>query len=114
MITWLQTTQHKINAGLALVVLALACFLCYGRYERSKADSVVQAAAVRAAKAVAIDSTKQAVIGPQIAKLAKEVAALKVKTQNQELQNILLAKKNENLAKQLDSLNGYLGMRPDF
>jgi phage I-like protein len=110
----LSTTQNKINAGLALLVLALACLLAYSHISREKAITVVQAQAQRAAKAVAVDSTKQAVLKPQIAALATEVVALKKKTAAQEITNILNARKSENLNKQIDSLNAVLGKRPDY
>jgi septal ring factor EnvC (AmiA/AmiB activator) len=112
MFTWLSTTQHKINAGLALFALTLACLFAYSHLQRESADRVVQAQAARAAKAVAVDSTKQAMLKPQIARLAAEVAAIKKKEAAQEITNILNAKKDERTNKQLDSLNAILGVRP--
>jgi predicted negative regulator of RcsB-dependent stress response len=111
---WLSTTQHKINAAIIIAVLVFVAVYAYRAYQHEEADKAVQAASVRAIRATVADSTKQVVLVPLIGKLQKEIDALKKADENQRIKNNLLSQQNENLYKQLDSVNAVLDVRPDF
>jgi TolA-binding protein len=117
MFDWLSTTQHKINAALVvalIIVLTGIGLLAYAHFSRAKADENVEAASMRALRATIADSVKQALIKPQIAKLERRIDSLGHVQTQLNIKSILNAKRNEALNKQLDSINGRLGIRPKF
>lgn len=117
MFNWLSTTQHKINAALVVaLILALTGLglLGYAHISRKRADAAVEAASMRALRATVADSVKQALIRPEMARLERRVDSLARAQTQLNIKSILNAKRNEVLNKQLDSINGRLGIRPKF
>jgi len=102
----------KIVAAI-LVVAALAGYI-YRSNQVSRAERAIERAAMRSTVAAAVDSATRARLTPYMDSLGRVVVGLKSEQAAIKSTIILNARRNENLNKQIDSLNARLGVRPRF
>ena len=108
------TTQQKINYAFAAALLALAALLFFKGRSDTAADKQVLAAAIRAERAVAVLSADTARLNQRTRTLTKEVAEIKTQQTQLQIKILLNSKRNEIINKNIDTLNGRLGIRPRF
>ena len=108
------TTQQKTIAATIVAFVILAILLVWGERNRGIQDAKVLGAAMRAENAVAIFRADSARIVPIIAGITRQIEALQAQQNALQIRVILNQKRNENLNKNLDTVNGKLGIRPKF
>lgn len=108
------TKQQVIYLVAAILVVAALATLFVRSNQRAKAEQAIERAATRATVAAAVDSATRARIRPLMDSLGRVFAAYKSEQAAIKSTIILNARKNENLNKQIDSLNARLGVRPRF
>lgn len=94
-----------------VIVIAM---LFWGERNRGIQDAKVLGAAIRAERAVAVFRADSARIVPIIAGLTKQIQFLQSQQNALQIRLILNQRKNEELNKNLDAVNGKLGIRPKF
>lgn len=108
------STQVKFNIAVAALILGLFGFLVWSDTNRAKQDDEVYKAAMRAERAVAVFRSDSARITPEIIRINKQLAELQTQQTAIQVKILLNQKRNEALNKNLDSVNGKLGIRPRF
>lgn len=107
-------TQQKINGVLLLAVVALIALMVWNHAADNRRDAVVASVGLKAAKAAAVDSATRARLKPYMDSVGRELATMKSEQSTIKSTIALNVRKNENLNKQIDSLNARLGVRPRF
>lgn len=108
------TTQQKFNIAIVAVVLSLFGLLIWSDANRGKQDAAVLGASIRAEKAIAVFRADSARLAPVIVSITKQIQELQTQQSALQIRILLNTKRNEALNKNLDSINGRLGLRPRF
>lgn len=108
------TTQQKINLALLGALLVVGFLLYWGHVQDGRRDERVERVGLSAAKAQAVDSATRARLRPFMDSVNGVLMRLDSEQKNIKSSILLNSRKNENLNKQIDSLNGRLGVRPRF
>jgi hypothetical protein len=105
---------YQIILLCAIVAALVVAPFAYYNQKRAKAEKAIERAATRATVAAAVDSATRARIRPLMDSLGRIMAGYKSEQALIKSTITLNARKNENLNKQIDSLNARLGVRPRF
>lgn len=106
--------QQTVNLIIGAAILVLMAMFAYSTYTRNRADKQVVAILRRTERVIVEDSMLRAMVQPRIDSAMVRVTQLETSQKAIKTQNLYLSKRNENLNKQLDSINSVLGLRPDF